>query len=634
MKKKQKRSLIEILATAGLLILCVVLEHFVLHLPEGFSLRGLCLFLVPYLVIGWRVLFKAGKNISRGQVFDENFLMALATIGALVIGEYPEAVFVMLFYRIGELFEEIAVGRSRASIASLMAIRPDVANVERDGGVVEVPPEEVSVGEIIRVCPGEKVPLDGIVIEGEATLDTVALTGESLPRDISVEDIVTSGCVDLTGVIRVQVTKPYGESTVAKILALVENAGECKSRSELFVTRFARIYTPIVVIAAALLAVLPPLFIGAGNFAVWSNWIYRAIAFLVISCPCALVISVPLSFFGGIGGASKRGILIKGSNYLEALATCDTIVFDKTGTLTEGKFAVVAVCPTEGITSDDLLRYAAGAEAFSGHPIAQALVAATELPAAALHPTSAEEQAGHGVSAQVGGSPDLPLRTILVGNHKLMMTHGIDCPTCTQTGTVVYVALDGAYAGYILVADRVRPDAAGAIADLKTCGIRRTVMLTGDREAIAQEVAAGLGVDDYRAELLPADKVTELEALMDPGSRIVAFVGDGINDAPVLARADIGIAMGGMGSDAAIEAADVVLMDDKPSAIPTAIRIARRTISIVRQNIVFALTVKLIVLVLSALNLLGGYGMWLASFADVGVSVLAILNAIRAMRIE
>lgn len=637
MKRKQKRSLVEILVAAGLLILCVVLGHFVLHLSEGFSWQRLCLFLVPYLVIGWRVLFKAGKNISRGQVFDENFLMALATIGALVIGEYPEAVFVMLFYRIGELFEEIAVGKSRSSIASLMAIRPDTAHVERGDGVEVVAPEEVTVGEIIRVHPGEKLPLDGVIVEGTTSLDTVALTGESLPRDVTVGEDVISGCINLTGLIRVRVTKPFGESTVSKILALVENAGERKSRSEHFVTRFARVYTPAVVVTAVLLAVLPPLLIRAGDFAVWSNWIYRAISFLVISCPCALVISVPLSFFGGIGGASKRGILIKGSNYLEALATCDTVVFDKTGTLTEGRFAVEHICPAEGIASDDLLRYAAGAEAFSSHPIARALVAAIALDPACLHPATAEEQAGHGVLAQVGGTKDLPLRQVLVGNDRLMAAHGVACMACDRSRTVVQVSLDGVYAGYILIADQVRTDAAAAIAAIKATGVRRTVMLTGDREAVAGAVAARLGLDEYHADLLPDGKVNCMESILSEvgaGKRggTVVFVGDGINDAPVLARADVGIAMGGMGSDAAIEAADVVLMDDKPSAIPTAVGIARRTLAIVRQNIVFALAVKLIVLVLSALGLLGNFGMWLASFADVGVSVLAILNAMRAMR--
>lgn len=637
MKRKQKRSLTEILTAAGLLILCVVLKHFVLHLPEGFSWQGLCLFLVPYLVIGWRVLFKAGKHIARGQVFDENFLMTLATIGALAIGEYPEAVFVMLFYRVGELFEEIAVGKSRSSITSLMAIRPDTAHVERGNGVEVVAPEEVAVGEVIRVHPGEKLPLDGAIIEGTTSLDTVALTGESLPRDVTVGEDVISGCINLTGLIRVRVTKPFGESTVSKILALVENAGERKSRSEHFVTRFARVYTPAVVIAAVLLAVLPPLCIDPGDFSVWSNWIYRAISFLVISCPCALVISVPLSFFGGIGGASKRGILIKGSNYLEALATCDTVVFDKTGTLTEGRFAVEQACPIEGLGAEELIRYAAGAEAFSSHPIARALVAAATLDPACLHPATAEEQAGHGVLAQVGGTEDLPLRQVLVGNDRLMAAHGVSCTACDRPGTVVQVALDGVYAGYILIADQVRTDAAAAIAAIKTAGVRRTVMLTGDREEVAGAVAARLGLDEYHADLLPDGKVDCMESFLSEvgaGKRggTVVFVGDGINDAPVLARADVGIAMGGMGSDAAIEAADIVLMEDKPSAIPTAVGIARRTLRIVRQNIVFALAVKLIVLVLSALGLLGSLGMWLASFADVGVSVLAILNAMRAMR--
>ena len=639
MNRKQKRSLIEIIETAGLLVLCIVLEKLVLKPADGFSWQVLCLFLVPYFLIGWRVQRKAGKNIAHGQVFDENFLMALATVGALAIGEYPEAVFVMLFYRIGELFEEIAVGKSRASISSLMAIRPDSANLERDGTVTEVSPEEVAVGDIIQVRPGEKIPLDGTVLEGTTSLDTVALTGESVPRDATVGDAVISGCVNLTGLIRVQVTKPFGESTVSKILSLVENAGERKSRSEHFVTKFARIYTPVVVISAALLAIIPPLVIDAGSFSVWSNWMYRAISFLVISCPCALVISVPLSFFGGIGGASRQGILIKGSNYLETLAGCGTVVFDKTGTLTQGRFAVEDIRPAAGIDAATL-RYAAGTESFSSHPIAKALTAAAQLDPAALHPATAEEMAGHGVAAQVGGTADLPLRQVLAGNAKLMDGRGIAHEVCHKPGTVVYVALDGSYAGYLVVADQIKPDAKQAIADMKACGVRRTVMLTGDGDAVARDVAGRLGLDEYHAGLLPADKVEQLEGIMQSSGTAsagksagtVAFVGDGINDAPVLARADIGIAMGGMGSDAAIEAADVVLMDDKPAAIPVAIRIARRTLRIVRQNITFALAVKLIVLVLSALNLLGPYGMWIASFADVGVCVIAILNAMRAMR--
>ena len=640
MKKKQKRSLIEISVSTVLLILCVILKKWVFGLSDGFSWEGLCLSLIPYFFIGWRVLLKAGKNIAHGQVFDENFLMALATVGALAIGEYPEAVFVMLFYRVGELFEEIAVGKSRASISSLMSIRPDSANLERNGEVTVVSPEEVSAGDIIQVRAGEKIPLDGVIIEGTTTLDTVALTGESVPRDAAVGDAVVSGCVNLTGLIRVQVTKPFGESTVSKILELVENAGERKSRSEHFVTRFARVYTPAVVISAALLAIIPPLVIDAGDFSIWSSWIYRAISFLVISCPCALVISVPLSFFGGIGGASRRGILIKGSNYLETLADCDTIVFDKTGTLTQGRFAVEDIRPTEDINAAALLCYAAGAEAFSTHPIAKALTAAAQPDQAVLHPATVEEKAGHGVAAQVGGTERLPLRRVLAGNAKLMDEQGIEHEICHKPGTVAYVALDGKYAGYLVVADQVKADARDAVAELKSSGISRTVMLTGDGDAVARSVSERIGIDEYHAGLLPADKVSWLEKIMNPSEKsskdgkagAVAFVGDGINDAPVLARADIGIAMGGMGSDAAIEAADVVLMDDKMIAIPTAIRIARRTLRIVRQNITFALAVKLIVLVLSALNLLGAYGMWIASFADVGVSVIAILNAMRAMR--
>ena len=647
MKRKQKRALAEILISGAIFLVCEGLSlSGVLPAPtDGYDWVTLCVFLVPYFCIGWRVLAKAARNIAHGQVFDENFLMALATVGALCIGEYPEAVFVMLFYRVGEWFEDLAVGRSRASIAALMQIRPDSANLERDGAVVEVSPEEVAVGDIIQVRPGEKIPLDGVILEGATTLDTVALTGESVPRDAEVGDTVISGCVNQSGLIRVQVSKVFGESTVSKILSLVENAGERKSRSEHFITRFAKYYTPSVVIAAVLLAVLPPLIIGSSDFSVWSTWIYRAMSFLVVSCPCALVISVPLSFFGGIGGASRQGILIKGSNYLEALAACDTVVFDKTGTLTEGRFAVSEILPSGDVSPDDLLRYAAGAEAYSSHPIARALreAVAQPLEEGELHPATVEEIAGHGVRATVGAvagsSPScLPSRQVLCGNRRLMESAGVAYAPCGRPGTVVYVALDGVYAGCLVVADRIKADATGAMEALRACGVTRTVMLTGDGEAVAGEVARQLGISEYRAGLLPGDKVDCLESILNDSHRgrgsKVAFVGDGINDAPVLARADIGIAMGGMGSDAAIEAADVVLMDDKPSGIAKAVGIARRTLRIVRQNIVFALAVKAAVLILTALGVLGDAGMWVAVFADVGVAVLAILNAMRAMRVK
>jgi Cd2+/Zn2+-exporting ATPase len=631
-KRKHKRALAEIAVTAVLFTVCVVLTETGI-LPDGLLPR-LIAYLVPYFLIGWRVLWKAARNIARGQVFDENFLMTIATIGALVVGEYPEAVFVMLFYRVGELFEELAVGKSRASIAALMEIRPDCAHVERGGETVTVEPGEVAVGEIIRIRPGERVPLDGDVVEGSTTLDTAALTGESLPRDAVAGDAVISGCVNLTGLVRVRVTKTYGDSTVSKILELVENAGEHKSRSEQYITRFARYYTPAVVAAAILLAVVPPLFLGMTQAAVWRDWILRAMSFLVISCPCALVISVPLSFFGGIGGASKCGILIKGSCYLEALAGCDTVVFDKTGTLTVGRFSVTSVTSAEGFSTDDILALAACAEQHSGHPIAQALAEACDPRATGmtLQPASVEEMAGYGVRAVITDAHGC-LQRVAVGNSKLMESEGTAWVPSEGHGTAVYVSINRVFAGSILVADTVKPDAAEAIAALRKSGVGRTVMLTGDGEATASTVALALGLDEYHAALLPADKVERVEVLLaDPTRRgKVAFVGDGINDAPVLARADIGIAMGGMGSDAAIEAADVVLMDDRVSGLPHAISIARRTFRIVKQNIVFALGVKAIILILGAL---GVAGLWAAVFADVGVAVLAILNAMRALRVK
>ncbi len=623
-KRKHKRALVEILLSAGLLAACMALDAVGL-LPDGVLLRIL-LFLLPYGLVGWRVLWKATRNIAHGQVFDENLLMALATVGAFCVGEYAEAVFVMLFYRVGALFEELAVGRTRASIAALMEIRPDTAHVERDGALATVDPSEVAVGEIILVRPGERVPLDGVIVEGATALDTSALTGESLPRDAAAGDDIISGCVNLLGVVRVRVTRVFGESTVARILELTESAAEHKSKSEHFITRFARYYTPAVVIAAVLLAVLPPLFLGAGSWPIWSEWIGRALSFLVISCPCALVISVPLSFFGGIGGASRRGILIKGSAHLEALAACDTVVFDKTGTLTEGRFAVSEVVPSAGFDADELLTLAASAEQHSTHPIARALVAACGAGETVI-PDAVEEIAGHGITAKISG------RVVAVGNARLMASVGAEAPVeKAPPGTVVYIAVDGVYAGYIAVADTVRPEAAETLRALKVCGIRRTVMLTGDGAEVAAAVASALGVDEVHAGLLPAGKVAQMEAILaEQGSARgkVAFVGDGINDAPVLARADIGIAMGGMGSDAAMEAADVVLMDDRMSALPAAIRLSRKTLRIVRQNIVFALAVKFAVLLLGALGLAN---LWLAVFADVGVAVLAILNAMRAMR--
>lgn len=592
--------------------------------------------MIPYGVIGWDVLWRALRNIRHGQVFDENFLMAIATIGAVCIGEYPEGVAVMLFYQVGEWFQNYAVGRSRKSIADLMDIRPDSANLENETGEwKEVSPEDVPVGAVIVVKAGEKIPLDGVILEGASSLNTAALTGESLPREVSAGSDVISGCVNGGGLLRVRVTKPYGESTVAKILELVENAGSKKARAENFITRFARFYTPAVVAAAVLLAALPPLLFGLE----WVVWIQRALTFLVISCPCALVISVPLSFFGGIGGASRQGILIKGSNYLEALSKTETVVFDKTGTLTCGNFQVAGLYPAHDISESDLLEAAALAESYSDHPISRSLKEAWTARGKTLDNSrlaNVEEIPGHGVTAQADGHP------IYAGNEKLMARIGIkpdavftDNRKNLPAGTVVHVAIGQRYAGYILIADQVKPDAAAAIAGLKQAGVRKTVMLTGDTKTAALQVAKTLGLkeNEVHAGLLPADKVDRVETLLrekSPKGRL-AFVGDGINDAPVLSRADIGIAMGALGSDAAIEAADIVLMDDKPSKITTAIRISRKTLNIVRQNIVFALGVKAVVLILGAF---GMANMWAAVFADVGVSVIAILNAMRALNTE
>ncbi len=611
MSKKQKRMLYRIIASAVLLLAAALLPL------EGWA--RVPAFLAPYLIIGWDVLWRAARNISHGQVFDENFLMALATVGALCVGEYPEAVFVMLFYQVGELFQNCAVEQSRKSIAALMDIRPDYANIEVDGRVEQVDPEDVEIGSIILVKAGERVPLDGRVTEGSSTLDTAALTGESLPRPVRPGDEVISGCVNLSGLLRVRVTQPFEESTVSKILDLVENSSAKKAKAEHFITKFARYYTPAVVLAAAVLAVLPPLALGW----TWTDAVKRALNFLVVSCPCALVISVPLSFFGGIGGASKRGILVKGGNYLEALAHTETVVFDKTGTLTRGVFQVTAVHPDQ-YPEEELLELAALAEGYSEHPISRSLKQACHEPLELRRVSGVEEFSGRGVRAVVDG------KTVWAGNDKLMEEAGAQWRPCHHTGTIVHVAVDGLYAGHIVISDQIKEDAPQAVAALKRLGIKQTVMLTGDAAEVGEAVAKQLGLDQVHTRLLPADKVSRVEALLAETSAkgTLAFVGDGINDAPVLSRADVGIAMGGLGSDAAIEAADVVLMDDKPSKLAEAIAIARRTLSIVRQNIGFALAVKALVLVLSAL---GVSNMWQAVFADVGVSVIAILNAMRAL---
>ena len=629
MTKKQKKALARILIATVLLGVAVLLDKLGVFAGLAWYIV-MPIYLVPYFIVGWQVLRKAGINIAHGQIFDENFLMAIATVGALCIGflpdaepEYAEAVFVMLFYQVGELFESIAVGKSRKSISSLMDIRPDSANVERNGEVLTVAPDEVAVGEIILVKPGEKIPLDGTVIEGQSSLNTVALTGESVPRDVTVGDDVISGCINQSGLIRIRVTKPFGESTVSKILALVESAGENKSRSENFITRFAHWYTPAVVIGAVVLAVVPPLVSGSFDF---GKWVFRALEFLVISCPCALVISVPLSFFGGIGGASRKGILVKGSNFMEALADCHTVVFDKTGTLTKGNFRVTGVKPADGVEANRILELAAHAEYASDHPVARSLTEAYGKEPDRSRVSSVEELSGRGVRAVVDGL------VVLAGNGKLLDEAGIAHPDADAIGTVVYLAEDGNYLGEIVISDEPKEDAKEAIRDLKQSGVGKTVMLTGDRRAVADAVAGQLGIDEVRSELLPAGKVAEVERLLSgkPAKSTLAFVGDGINDAPVLTRADVGVAMGAFGSDAAIEAADVVLMDDKPSKLAEAIRIARKTLRIVRENIVFSLAVKFVVLILCAVV---GIPMTLAIFADVGVLVLAILNAMRALRI-
>ena len=612
MSKKQKRMLIRIILSAVLLVAAFLI-------PSD-NMTRLTLFFVPYAVIGWDVLWRALRNIFRGQVFDENFLMAIATIGAFLIGEYPEAVAVMLFYQVGELFQSYAVGRSRQSISSLMDIRPDYANIETDGGLFKVAPEEVAIGDVIVVKPGEKVPLDGTVIEGNSTVNTSALTGESLPRDVIPGNEVISGCVNLSGLIKVRATKEYGESTVAKILDLVENSSSKKAQAENFITKFARYYTPVVVISALLLAVVPPLFLSGE----WSSWINRALIFLVVSCPCALVISIPLSFFGGIGGASKQGILVKGSNYLEALAQTEQVVFDKTGTLTKGTFRVTAVHPDK-LSEEQLLELAVLAESYSDHPISASLKEAYQKPIDSSRVKQAEELPGRGVKVLVDQ------KTVCAGNSKLMEEIGVSWRNCHHTGTIVHVAADGEYGGHIVISDEAKPDAAEAICKLKQQGIQKTVMLTGDAKAVGEHVAKELGIDEVHTELMPADKVAQVERLLAQKSSRgkLAFVGDGINDAPVLSRADIGIAMGGLGSDAAIEAADIVIMDDKPMKLSAAIDISKKTLRIVKQNIVFALAIKGLVLILGAF---GMANMWEAVFADVGVSVLAILNASRALK--
>ncbi len=589
------------------------------------------LYLIPYVIAGYDVLLKAARNIKNGQVFDENFLMAVATIGAFSLVFFPdsgphmaEGAAVMLFYQVGELFQQYAVGKSRKSIAAMMDIAPDYANVRGDNGELEqVDPDSVTAGSEIVVKPGERVPIDGIVIDGSSQLDTAALTGESAPRHVEAGSEVISGCINMTGLLVVRTTKPFGESTVSRILELVENASEKKARTENFITRFARYYTPAVCGVALALAVLPPLL----GFGAWSDWVFRGLTFLVVSCPCALVISVPLSFFGGIGGASKLGILIKGSNYLEALADVDTVVFDKTGTLTSGTFGVVAVHPERGIAESELLELAAHTEAYSDHPIALSVKQAFGSRIDETRVTKAGEIGGHGVQAEIDGVK------ISVGNDKLMASIGIEAHSCELVGTILHVASDSKYLGHIVIADIVKEDAAQTINDLHAAGVRKTVMLTGDAEEVAKSVANKLGLDEYHARLLPQDKVAQLERLLgeQPAKKKLAFVGDGINDAPVLTRADVGIAMGAMGSDAAIEAADVVLMDDKPSNIAKAIRLARKTMGIVWQNIVFALGVKLLVLILAAVGLAN---MWMAVFADVGVAILAILNAMRCMSVK
>ena len=624
MIKELKHDIIKIVISAILLVIAIVIEHNC-NLPMW---GNLLFFLVPYLIVGFETVKEAIENIIHGELFDEDFLMFVATVGALLIGfipggkpEFAEAVFVMLFFQLGELFEEIAEGNSEKSISALMEIRPDYAYIEKDGKAVKVKPEEVSVGEIMVIAPGQKIPMDGVIIEGKTSLNTVAITGESVPRNVSEEDVVLSGCVNISGTIRARVTKKFEESTVAKIIDLVENASEHKSKSEKFITKFSKIYTPIVVILAIILAIVPPLITGdfSGNIA---TWLLRALTFLVVSCPCALVISVPLAFFGGIGGASKKGILIKGANKLDGLAKLGTVVFDKTGTLTEGVFEVVAVHP-EIYDENKLLHLAAHVERYSTHPIAISLKSAYENEDDDCRVAEVEEFAGQGVKARVNDN------IVYVGNYKLMESIGIKWKNCEKSGSIVHVAIDGEYFGHIIVSDRIKSDSKNTVIKIKSQGIK-TVMLTGDHSDVAKDVATELSIDEYYAELLPQDKVSALERIIQTNqNKNVAFVGDGINDAPVIARADVGVAMGAIGSDAAIEAADVVLMEDKPSRLEDAIKIAKRTIRIAMENIVFAIAIKITVLILAAF----GYApMWLAVFADVGVTVIAVLNSMRTLK--
>ncbi len=617
MTKKQKKVLIRIIAAAVLMI------GFSFLSVSGWLAFGL--YMIPYIVIGYDILKKAFKGILNRQVFDENFLMAVATVGAVCLGEYKEGVAVMLFYQIGELFQSYAVGKSRRNISALMDIRPDYANIERDGDIVTVDPDEVAIGELIIVKPGEKIPIDGIIVEGNASLNTSALTGESAPRDAKAGDEVISGCINMSGVLKIKTTREFGESTVSKILDLVENSSSKKSKSENFISKFAKYYTPAVCYSALALAVLPPLarmmFMSASPQ--WGIWVYRALTFLVISCPCALVISIPLSFFAGIGGASRQGVLVKGSNYLETLSRVKYIVFDKTGTMTKGVFEVAGIHHNE-LENEKLIEYAALAESYSSHPISKSLLVAYGKPADKSRVTDLEEISGHGVTAKVDGV------SVAAGNGKLMQKLGIEYKECHHVGTIVHVAIDGKYAGHILISDMIKPNAKAAIEGLYRAGVKRTVMLTGDTGAVAENVADTLGISEVYSELLPADKVSKVEELLDKKGEKekLAFVGDGINDAPVLSRADIGIAMGALGSDAAIEAADIVLMDDDPLKIPVAIGIARKCLRIVYENIYFAIGIKLICLVLGAMGIAN---MWLAIFADVGVMVIAVINAIRAL---
>lgn len=635
MTRKQKKMLIRIIVSAALLLLCKVIFKLV-ELPDAYSpYIKFVAYMIPYFVIGWDILKKAFKGILNKQVFDENFLMAVATVGAIGVaiadntkGDYTEAIAVMLFYQIGELFQSYAVGKSRRNISDLMDIRPDYANVERDGKIETVDPDEVEIGSIIVVSAGEKIPIDGVIVEGTTSLDTAALTGESVPRNAKSGDEVISGCINLSGTVKIRTTKVFGESTVSKILDLVENSSSKKSKSEKFISKFARYYTPIVCYSALALAIIPP--VGrliAGYDALWSQWIYRALTFLVISCPCALVISIPLSFFAGIGGASKEGVLVKGSNYLETLSKTNCVVFDKTGTMTKGVFEVSEICPQGDVSNDKLLEYAAFAECYSTHPISKSLQKAYAKDIDKNTVTDVEEISGHGLTAKVNGV------SVAAGNAKLMKKLGLEYSDCDKTGTVVHVAVDGKYAGYILISDTLKPTSVEAIAALKKMGIEKTVMLTGDSDKVAQAVAAQLGVDEVHSELLPADKVKQVESLLaqEGEKKKLAFVGDGINDAPVLSRADIGIAMGGLGSDAAIEAADIVLMDDDPLKISKAIKISKKCLRIVNQNIYFAIGIKVLCLLLGAVGIAN---MWVAIFADVGVMVIAVLNAIRALRVH